>query len=216
MEKYRKICCAVALFASVVFSSCTTTRITSSWVTNNPPAYMLDKMLVVSVMTDREVMDRTEHEMVAQLKEHNVNAVSSLDLFGPKRFKGLTEEQVVEKLQDSGYTAVMLVSLLDKEKETRYVPGTVYYQPYYPAYYPGYMHFYNRYSAIYGNIYTPGYYTTTTKYILEADIYVLNDDYDALIYSAQTRTDDPSSAQNLARTFSKSIVDELHQKGLVR
>lgn len=172
-------------------------------------------MLIVSVMTDREVMDKTEHAMVGELKTHSINAVSSLDLFGPKRFKGLTEDQVVETLKDSGYTSVMLVSLLDKEKELRYVPGTAYYQPYYPTYYPGYMHFYNRYSAIYGSIYTPGYYTTTTKYILEADIYALNDGHDALIYSAQTRTEDPGSAQDLAETFAKSIVDELHQKGLV-
>lgn len=206
----------LVIFAALTITSCSSTKVISSWVTRNPPAHVLDKMLILAVMTDREVMDRTEHEMVRQLKEHNINASSSLDVFGPKRFKGLNEDEVVYKLKDSGYTSVMLVSVLDKEKETNYVPGTYYYPHYYPGYYPGYMHFYSRYSSIYGSIYSPGYYTTTTKYILEADIYVLNDGHDALIYSAQTRTEDPYSAQNLAETFSKSIIEEMRVKGLVR
>lgn len=211
MRKYNFILGAI-LPLLMLFSSCSSTKVISSWSASNPPSYALDKVLVLAIMTDREVLDNTERAMAQELKEHQVNAYSAFDLFGPKRFNGLSEQEIVSTLKKSGYTSVMIISLLDKDKETRYVPGSFYY----PAYYPGNMHFYRRYWSIYGSVYTPGYFTTTTKYILEADLYAINDDDDDLIYSAQTRTYDPSNAHHLAKSFSKSITEELHQKGLIR
>lgn len=210
MKKYILIC--FGLLSLILVTSCSSTKIISSWSAGNPSSKAMDKMLVLAVMTDREVQDKTEHAMTQELQGHGVNAYSAIDLFGPKRFNGLTEDNIVSTLRGSDYTSVMIVSLLDKDKETTYVPGSFYY----PSYYPGYMHFYRRYWTIYGSVYTPGYFTTTTKYILEADIYYLNDDDDDLIYSAQTRTYDPSNAQSLAKSFSKSIVEELQAKGLVK
>lgn len=201
-----------AILLSLIVTSCNSTKIISSWNARTVPSYALDKVLVLAVMTDREVQDNTERAMTSELRTHNVNASSAFDLFGPKKFNGLSEEEIFSMLKKSDYTSVMIVSLLDKDKETRYVPGSYYY----PAYYPGNMHFYRRYWSIYGNVYTPGYFTTTTKYILEASIYALNDDDDDLIYSAQTRTIDPSNINSLAKEFSKSIADELHAKGFIQ
>lgn len=210
MKKYVFI--PLTALALMFISSCNSTKIISSWSASNPPSYSLNKMLVLAVMTDREVLDKTEHAMVAELRANGVNAYSAFDLFGPKRFNGLTETEIFSRLKDSDYTSVMIVSLLDKDKETRYVPGSYYY----PPYYPGYMHFYRRYWNIYGSVYTPGYYTTTTKYILGADIYTLNDDDDDLIYSAQTRSYNPTNIQGLAKSFSQSIVQGLREKGVLK
>lgn len=170
---------------------------------------VMQKMLVVAVMVDREEKDRTEHAMVNKLRKYGIDAYSALDMFGPKSFNGNTQEQITQKLDGSQFTSVMIVSLVNKEKSLNYVPGTYYGSPYYwgPRYY-------RRYWAVYDRVYTPGYYTTSTEYVLEADIYTVNDD-DELIYSAQTKSTDPANAHALAESFSKTIVTELRQKGLV-
>jgi len=196
----------------VVFTSCNTTKITSSWSVRNPPSDIMNKVLVVAVMVDREGKDRTEHAMVEELKKYGIDAYSALDMFGPKSFNASNEEEIATRLRGSQFTSVMIVSLVNKEKNLRYVPGS--YSYYGSPYYYGSRRYYRRYWALYDQVYTPGYYTTSTNYVLEADIYTVNDD-DELIYSPQTRSTDPGSAHSLAESFSKTIVTELREKGLV-
>jgi len=170
----------------------------------------MNKVLVVGVLADREEREKTEDAMVNELRRYGINAGSAFEMFGPKGFAGLEEEEISRQLRGSDYTSVMIVSLINKDKEVRYVPGTYYSRPYYY----GSRRYYRRYWALYDDVYTPGYYTTTTNYVLEAEIYTVNDD-DELIYSAQTRTTDPNNASDLAESFSKTIVSELRTKGLV-
>ncbi|MCD7938012.1 MAG: hypothetical protein LUG98_14235 [Tannerellaceae bacterium] len=208
----KKIIILFPVLLVLIFTGCgTSTKLTSSWSVNNPPADLMNKVLVVGVMADREERVKTEQAMVSELKKYGINANSAFDLFGPRGFNGVEEEEIASRLRGSDYTSVMIVSLINKDKELRYVPGTYYNRPYYY----GSSRYYRRYWTLYDNVYTPGYYTTTTNYVLEAEIYTVNDD-DELIYSAQTRTTDPANASSLAESFSETIVNELRTKRLVR
>jgi len=166
----------------LILAGCNTTQVTSSWSLPNAPVNVMQKVLVVGVMSDREERVKTEEAMVSELRKAGINAGSAFQLFGPKGFNGTTEEEISNQLDGSDYTSVMIVSLINKDKELRYVPGTYYSRPYYNPYYGG-RRYYRRYWALYDNMYTPGYYTTTTNYVLEAEIYTVNDD-DQLVYSA--------------------------------
>jgi len=155
--------------------------------------------------------DEVEQAMANQLNSSGVNAGTATSLFGPKGFRGMSEEQITNKLKGSGFTSVMIVSLVDKEKEKNYIRGTRYSAPRIV----GYSRYYRRYIVVYDQIYTPGYYATNTNYVLEADIYTVNDD-DQLVYSAQTRSYDPGSARALGESFARAIVDELKTKGIIK
>lgn len=202
-----------AAFTIALFSiaSCSSTEVLSSWSLSSPPADVMDKVIVLSVMQDMQQKNYIEQAMVSELNKAGVNASAATSLFGPKGFNGLSEDQVANKLKGSNFTSVMIVSLINKERESRYVPGTRYSSPRIV----GYSRYYRRYLVIYDEMYTPGYYTTNTNYVLEADIYTVNDD-DELVYSAQTRSYDPESVKSLAESFSKAIVEELKTKGIIR
>ncbi len=195
----------------LVMTGCNSTRLASSWSVSNPPADLMNKVLVVGIMADREERVKTEQAMVNELRQFGINAGSAFDMFGPRGFNGVSEEEIAERLRGSDFTSVMIVSLVDKNKELRYVPGNYYSTPYYY----GSMRYYRRYWYLYDNVYTPGYYTTSTRYTLQAEIYTVND-HDELVYSAQTKTTDPRNASSLAKDFSETIVKELRSKGLVR
>jgi hypothetical protein len=134
-----------------------------------------------------------------------VNAMRSMDFITP----GKMEKDVIEMvLKTNGITGVIIVSLLDSKKETTYVPGTT---TYYPAYYG--RPYYGYYGSVYANVYDPGYYATTTSYFIECNAYRLSDE--RLVYSAQSKTTDPSSVDKFAYDFAKAIVNDLTQKGVI-
>jgi hypothetical protein len=169
----------------------------------------MKKVLVVGVMTDREVADLIEQAVVDALNGDGIPANTALREFGPRRFGNMQETEITAKLRGSEYTAVMIISLVNKEKGLRYVPGTFYAFPSMgmsPLYY-------RRYWFIHDRMYRPGHYEITTNWVLEADIYTIHDDQ--LIYSAQTRSYDPSNARRLADSFTRSIIRELRTIGII-
>ncbi len=66
---------------------------------------------------------------------------------------------------------------------------------------------------MYNQMYTSGYYETTTNWVLEADIYTIHSD--ELIYSTQPRGYEPNNAGTLADEFTSAIVAELKTKRMI-
>ncbi len=204
---------AFIAFSFILFltTSCNSTRVLSSWSLDPPPEGVMNKVLVLGVIQNMQQKNEVEYAMANELNKSGVNAETATALFGPRGFRGLIEEEITTKLRGSDFTSVMIVSLVDKEKENRYIPGRYYSVPRVV----GYSRYYRRYLVVHDRIYTPGYYSTNINYVLQAEIYTVNDD-DELVYSAQTRSYDPRDAKSLGEGFAKAIVEELKTKGIVR
>jgi hypothetical protein len=121
----------------------------------------------------------------------------------------MNEEQAVKMISDNGFDAVMVIALLDKSQEKNYTPGYTSRTPYAVVR----NRWYGGYSVLYDRIYNPGYYTTTTDYTLEASFYKTKGD--KLIYSAQAKSFDPNSSNDLAGDFSKIVVNDMVDKGIL-
>lgn len=189
----------------------TSSRITSSWKAENAPPDGYKKIVVLSLNTDkdRSLREKMEQHLVNDLKEKGYDAGCSCDEYNPKAFENMNEEQAIAKLRNSGVDAVLTVVLLDKVKEQYYVPGRVYYSPY-----AVYHNRFWRYSRImYDRIYTPGYYTTDTKYFWESNLYDLRNNQ--LVYSAQSKSFDPANSENLAHDYGQMIVKDMIAKNVL-
>jgi hypothetical protein len=130
--------------------------------------------------------------------------------YGPKSFEALSENEVIQKLDNSGIDAVITIVLLDKEKEKYYAPGRVYYSPY-TIYH---RRFWGYYTTMYDRIYEPGYYSENTNYFWESNF------FDAktkeLIYSVQTKSFNPNSSNALANEYGKLICNDLFKKDILK
>jgi len=168
-------------------------------------------MLVLGMMgnRNRELRESIEEAIVQELQTKGLNATAATKVFGPTGFRGLSEEKVNQKVKAEGFTSVMIVSLVDREKERVYTQGIVYARPVII----GYSRYYRRYLYVYDQVYSPGYYSTTTNYVLQAEIYSVAGN--ELVYSGQTRSYNPGSAAALADEFSKTIVKDMTEKGLL-
>jgi len=188
-----------------IVAGCSSTSLVGSWA--DPEMKSIKGNVVIFALSPRlDVRDRLETEMSDQFQAKGVNAMRSMDFITP----GKMEKEAIEMiLKLNNITGVIMVSLLDKEKETYYVPGstTVYSPGYYGQPYYGY------YGARYAAVYDPGYYQTTTSYFIECNAYRLEDE--RLVYSSQSKTVDPSSLDRFAYEYARIIIQDLEAKGVV-
>lgn len=195
----------IAGIAISLLMGCSQSRITSSWKAPDVQTHRFEKILVLGLIreNDRQLQQKMEEHLVGDLGRMGYQAESSLKAFGPKAFENMNEEDALSQLRNSGFDAVITVVLLDKEKEKRYVAGNIYYSPY--SFY--YRRFWGYRSTLVYRIYEPGYYVTDTKYFWESNFYELQNQH--LLYSAQSRSFDPSSAETMGHEYGLMITRDL-------
>ena len=204
------------LGAIILFVACgTTVHMTGTWTAPEAPAGGYHNMLVAAVTSHTGAQQVVESKMVEALQKRGVVAGRGLDLFPPKfnPQSDAEKEAAGQKIKDAGYTAVLTVSLVNRESQTRYVPGTISYAPY-PAY-GWYGRFWGYYGYMYGSVYSPGYYTTDKTYFLESNLYDLSQD-GKLIWSGQSETYNPNSLESFAKSFAAQVSASLNNAGLLK
>lgn len=217
----RRLTYLAGLVATVVLlAACSTTQILSSWK-GEVPANTTDKVLVFSLIAKSnagiDYQDNFEDEVVLALKKAGVKAYSAYDTFGPSALKKMDKNELAKKINDGGYTGVLLLTFLDKDQHEEYVPPTTttYAVPAGPVFYDPWFHpYYQCYNYYYDEVTTPGYWQTTTRYILEARLFNARDEKDA-VYIGTTSTQDPDNTQQAATDFANTIIKDMKKKGVL-
>jgi hypothetical protein len=203
----------VAIAGLVMTLGCgTTSMITHTWKAQDIGTRKYNKIVVVGLIrdADRSMRERMEMHMVGDLKELGYDAVCSCDQYNPKAFENLTEQQAIDRLKNSGVDAVITIVLLNKTKEKYYVPGNITYSPY-SIYYNQFWGYYRTMSS---RVYTEGYYLAEdTKYFWETNFYDLNKDQ--LVYSAQSQSFDPASAETLGHEYGQLLIKDMVKNNLL-
>ena len=205
---------------SVVFlASCgSSTSIVSSWRDPDTTyaSESFKKVLVVALVKDEETRRVTENRITAiGPKFHSSYAIlNGVNL-------QLTKDQKLKILKDEGYDGVVTMRLVSTEKEATYVPGTntsVYYGGI-NGYYNGGMYgngiygngFGNWYGAYSTNYYDPGYYQETTYYMVETNIFSLNEN--KLIWTGTTKSSDLIDIGTTVQGIIETIIKEMKKDG---
>jgi len=210
-----RVVAGIALAVLFLVSGCgTTVHMTGTWKTQQAPAQGYHKILVASLSSNLGAKQTIETDVAAALQKKGVEAGRSLDMFPPNfdPKNEVSRNEMAQKIRAAGYTAVLTTSLINKESETRYVPGSMMYAPY-PAY-GWYGSFWGYYGYMYGSLYSPGYYTTDKTYFLESNLYDLNKD-GVLIWSGQSETVNPNSLASFGKAFAKTLTDAIQNAGLL-
>jgi hypothetical protein len=192
-------------------AACSSTNVTNSWKDKDISAASFRKVLVVAMLPekDRDLRQQMEDEMVDDLAKRGYAALSAYAEYGPKAFAGMSEKQVLQQLDRNKIDGVITVSLLNTEQSENYVPGSVRYEPYAVVY----NRFYRTYQTYYNRTYTPGYTDRQTNYFFETNLYDVNSN--KLLYSAQSKSFDPSSASQIANEVSKAVVKDMQKNGIL-
>lgn len=192
-------------------AACSSTNVLNSWKDTDVEQTTMKKVLVLAMLPEKErtLRQEMEFQMVQDLQKRGFTAVSALQEYGPKSFTGMNEKQVMQQLDKRKIDGVITMSLQDTEKSEHYTPGSVRYEPYAVRY----NRFYRTYQTFYQRVYTPGYTDRQTNYFFETNLYQLNSN--KLLYSAQSKSFDPSSASQIAKEVSKAVVKDMEKNNIL-
>ncbi|MES2330676.1 MAG: hypothetical protein V4539_13820 [Bacteroidota bacterium] len=192
-------------------TGCTGSKITTVWKAADITSQSYGKILVLGLIPekDRRIQENMENHVAGDLIDLGYSAVTSLQLFGPKAFDQLDENAALEKLKNSGISAVITIVMLDKKKERKYVQPQVTYSS------GGYMNNFWEYRlGLYNRILEPGYYITDTKYYWESNFYEMSSR--KLIYSVQTQSFDPKNSWSMGHEYGHMIVNNMVREKILK
>lgn len=206
---------SVILLVCGVISSCSPiTRVTGSWVDPSAKGALLSGKTIFIASLTKNIKVRTELEngFTELMAMKNIKTVKGADYFNPEFYKKIPSETVLQnQIKSSGAGYVLTISLINKDSDTRYVPGSSAYAPY--PYFGWYGGFYSYYNYWYPRFYEPGYYVTDRTYFMETNLYELGGR--KLIWSAQSETVNPGSIDNFVKTYPKVLFDQMVKDGLL-
>jgi len=218
----------LTLTCFIILFSCGTpaTQITGSW---KDPAATSYKNFFVAVLTKNlQARQRLEGDISSRLSHEHVKVTRSLEVF-PHSEKVETPEErqaAIEKIQSLGHDAIMVIKIINKTEDTRYVPGTSSYAPTNIGIGTGYNlqttgapppGQYGAYGVYYLDNY--GSYSTQGSYQKDVAFFVESNLFDAktakLVWSAQSQLFNPANLNSASGDFSFVMVDALKKGNLL-
>ncbi len=198
----------VLLFTAVLFS-CNTTKVTSSWKAENTVTKKYHNIMIWGILTEKDspLRQKMELHLVNDLTEKGYHSISSMEVYGTKAFKKLTEKEIVDEFKNSGVDAVITLVLLSKEKEEVYVPPSIINT------HESIDRIDKYYSTVYDKIFTPGYYVSTMNYYWESSLFEVA--ADKLVYTVKTKSFDPANTEILAHENGTVILKDMAKKRLI-
>lgn len=192
------------LLVTAALASCgPSTRIINSW--RDPQVVVktgeINKFMVAALLKNQSVR-RLEEDHMASL--YPGKAIQSYIEFGSEELKE-NEDVYNQKLKAEGYDGVVVMRLVNVEKNTRYVPGS------YPLYYNTW-HGYWRYS--WPGFYDPGFYTTDKTYEVEVTVYSLR--RNKLIWTCITSTVNPPGRGELFDSVIRTVNEKMKKQGFIQ
>jgi hypothetical protein len=188
-----------------VLVACTSSsRITSTWKNPKPhPGYY--NVIVVAMTSNIEAKTTIENDLGNAIVKKGTVASRSMDVF-PLNFRDrISREEMMEKIQHTSSQAIVTVSLIKKEAQPAYVPGTMGYVPY--------GRFWGYWNYWYPTMYSPGYYTEDEVYYMETNVYDVRTE--ELMWSVQSETYNPASLSGFSQDLANIIADKLVKDGII-
>jgi hypothetical protein len=200
----------VAMF----LASCATTSLVDTWRNPDMPAVKGYHKLLVS-STGRDINERQVYEdvMVAELRQHGVEAVASYPLMRTgERDRGKALDSAVKQ---SGSDAVLSVRTTMVEQKTSVVPGYVSGYPGYPDFwYPPAFHEWNM-NGYYGTrmLYEPPTIIAYTVATMQVNLFDVASG--KLTWAASLETTEPGKVLAVSRDVARIVVEKLKKLGLI-
>lgn len=193
-----------------LFECCApSTYITGSWK-SPASATQQYKNILVAALTSNTIAKATLENDIAVVLGKNVNVIKSIDEFPPNiSGSDSSKAAIMDKVKNKNIDAILTISILRKETESRYVPGRSSYDP---LGYPYNVDFWGYYNYWYPHFDT-GYYTQNKVYYIETNMYDSRNE--KLIWSAQSKTYDQNNLQTFSKEFAGIIVAKMKTDGVL-
>lgn len=233
MKKIIKIFVLASIFFTAACGS--STKLVSSWKNKEIASNHYEKIAVVAITPNSSGRYLIERAVADDMKSKGLKAIPTYEIFpfagkvgellskseNPEAIK----ERIKNKVKENNIDAIMIIGVMDTQKEQRYVPDRTnnYYYPGGTGYYgvpqvvPGaaampftYGAYYNYYAYNMSNYYTSGYYVEDVTYFLESNLYDVKKEQ--LLWTGRTKSMNIKSVEEEAPKFAALIINDIMAK----
>lgn len=187
--------CTLALLAS---GGCSSTRLGSVWEDPHFEGGPFRKLLIIGLGATPGGRAEFENTVADELSARGVMGVSSTGYFAS--VDEMTREAVRGWVQSDGYQGVLVTRLVDAQHQLYAVP-------------PTYTDLWG-YWGYYGPAMTsPGYVVDQTTLLIDTDLF--DGSTGKVVYTAESKSFDPSSRNEVIRDLTALLVKDLTKRGLL-
>ena len=180
--------------AVLLACSCQSTKITDVWVSKDPHPGVFKRIMIVALAKTPGLRAQYENDFADKLANTQVLAVASINLVPD--VKAIDRRTVEAWSVEYGLDAVVVTRVVNVDRQTKYIP---------PVYTMG-----GWYGA-WAVASSPGRVVENTTISLETDLFDAKSE--KLIYSAVTKTLDPSSRTKAVHTVIDALVEDMTKRG---
>lgn len=190
----------------LLLTSCSSTRIVSSWKQPNKQVNLekLHKVLVVALLNNELNRHKAEDQMVAYLQGKGVASYNYLT----DDFNKNNEKALQKKIKEGGFDGAITMRLVDLDKDSVYYPGS--FNTNYPNYYRNFDGYYYRNFELFN---TPGIYAMTRTYTIETTVFSIKED--KLIWVGITKSVNPKGIQKMTNEIASVLYRKMRKEGFV-
>ena len=202
-----------SILAVLIFTSCSTTRVTDSWLSKDYTNYQPKKVLIVGLTDNLSGRTLFEEQLKNKLTDRGIEAIESYTVFEPKFTNSKQTEDDIEveirKLSKDGFDAVLISAVKGINEKVSY-SGDKFRTHYY------WRRFGRYYYLAQDVYYLEGYYTKYKIYHIEASLYNLKENNDkSLVWVASYDIVDPKQINSTVTNYVTAIIKSLEQKQLI-
>lgn len=210
MKKYLNQFTALIIAAALLSACGASTQIVGSWQKPEIKSLNYQKVLVASLTNNITAQQKVEQELALIFTQPGVTVVKSLDAFPPDIDSKQNKDKDALLKKIKGYDSDIIVTntVVDKKVKEYYNRSPYAFGPW------GWGGYWGHYRGYYGGFYDSGYATLNKEYYLETNVF--DSKSGDLIWSAQSRTSNPSNLNSFVEEYAKVIAQKMLQDGIIR
>lgn len=204
---------SIYILITVLFASCSTAKVTDSWLNDTYKDYQPKKILIIGLTDNLTGRILFEEQLKTELINRGLDAIESYKVFKPK-FTSLkqTEEDIeieIKRLSKDGFDAVLISAVKGIDEKVSYSGDN--FKTYY--YWRRFGHYYYLVQDVYLQ---EGYYSKYKIYHIEASLYNIKENDDkSLVWVASYDVVDPKQINKTVTNYVKAVIKSLEENQVI-
>ena len=198
----------VAVVLLVLGLGCSSTHFVSTWTDPSleGPVSLTGTRVATFLLADEEGTRRAAEEILAgEVTSHGAEGIPGFSLMSSE--EAMDQEWAKQQLSEEGIEGAVIMRVIGRETETRYVPGSTSYAP------AHYSSMWGYWGPSWTVVHDPGYLETDVVVSVETLVYSVTQD--KLLWAGVSETMNPGDVQSMIIELSAVAADEMRKSGLL-
>jgi len=199
---------AVALLVLGLGLGCASTHFVSTWTDPSleGPVSLTGKRVAAFLLADEESTRRSVEEILAgEITSHGAEGIPGFTLMSSE--EAMDQDWARQHLNAEGIEGAVIMRLIGRETETRYVQGSTSYAP------AHYSSMWGYWGPSWSVVHEPGYLETDVIVSVETLVYSVTGD--KLLWAGVSETMNPSHVQSMIIELAAVAANEMQKSGLL-